>query len=164
MVHRPIGWQVAFRLRQMIPTSPDAPVIGLAKAIQMSVAPVFLLTGISGLLGVLSNRLGRIIDRANNLQEAEEHSDVARTRRLRLELQVQKRRINLINRAITCSTLTALLVALVVAVVFISAIAAIDLTAIVVPLFVVAMGALMGGLVLFLREIQLATAQVQRRF
>jgi hypothetical protein len=56
------------------------------------------------------------------------------------------------------------LVALVVAVVFISAIAAIDLTAIVVPLFVVAMGALMGGLVLFLREIQLATAQVQRRF
>ena len=34
------------------PNAPEhAPVIGLAKAIQLSVAPVFLVTGISGLLG-----------------------------------------------------------------------------------------------------------------
>ena len=33
------------------------------QAIQLSVAPVFLLTGIAGLLGVMANRLARIIDR-----------------------------------------------------------------------------------------------------
>ncbi|MCP9915424.1 DUF2721 domain-containing protein [Cyanobium sp. ATX 6F1] len=148
----------------MLLTSPDAPVIGLAKAIQLSVAPVFLLTGISGLLGVLSNRLARIIDRANVLQETGEHSDVSGSRRLRLELGVQKQRIRLINGAITCCTVTALLVSLVVAVVFISAVASIDLAPIVVPLFVVAMLSLMGALLQLLREVQLATNQVNRRF
>ena len=33
----------------------------LAHAIQQSVAPVFLLTGVGSLLGVLVNRLGRIV-------------------------------------------------------------------------------------------------------
>ena len=36
----------------------------IAHAIQLSIAPVFLLTGIAGLLGVMATRLGRIIDRA----------------------------------------------------------------------------------------------------
>ena len=36
----------------------------LARVIQLAVAPVFLLAGIAGILGVLSTRLGRIIDRA----------------------------------------------------------------------------------------------------
>ena len=35
----------------------------IASVIQLAVAPVFLLAGIAGLLGVLSTRLGRIIDR-----------------------------------------------------------------------------------------------------
>ena len=40
----------------------NTPVI--AHAIQLAIAPVFLLTGIAGLLGVMANRLARIIDRA----------------------------------------------------------------------------------------------------
>src|SRR5256885_12816401 len=39
----------------------------IARVIQLSIAPVFLITGISGLLGVLSGRLGRTIDRARVL-------------------------------------------------------------------------------------------------
>ena len=55
-------------------------------------------------------------------------------------------------------------VALVVSIVFVSAVAAIDLALIVVPLFVLAMGCLMVAVVLFLREVQLATGQMRRRF
>ena len=40
----------------------------LAQVIQLAVAPVFLLAGIAGLLGVLSTRLGRIIDRARVIE------------------------------------------------------------------------------------------------
>jgi len=43
-----------------------APVLGLAKAIQLSVAPVFLLTAIAGVLGVISNRLARVLDRSRD--------------------------------------------------------------------------------------------------
>ena len=54
--------------------------------------------------------------------------------------------------------------AAVVAVTFVSALAALDLAAIVVPLFVIAMGNLMATLLLLLLETQLATGQINRRF
>ena len=38
-------------------------------AIQLAIAPVFLLTGIASLLGVMANRLARIIDRARALEQ-----------------------------------------------------------------------------------------------
>ncbi len=141
-----------------------APVEGLARAIQLSVAPVFLLAGISGLLVVLTNRLARIIDRSRKLQEDSRNAAVGVSRDARLELQVQKRRMGLVMKAIECCTITILLVALVVSIVFMSAVAQIDLTLVVVPLFVMAMVTLMVAVLLFLREVQLATAQLRRMF
>ena len=40
----------------------------IAHSIQLAVAPVFLLTGVATMLTVLTNRLGRIIDRARFLE------------------------------------------------------------------------------------------------
>ncbi len=141
-----------------------APVEGLAKAIQLSVAPVFLLAGISGLLGVLSNRLARIIDRGRQLQVQANDPSVAVSRDARRELQLQKRRMGLMLKAIELATVTILLVALVVAIVFVSAVARLDLALLVVPLFVLAMLSLMVAVVLFLREVQIATGQIRRWF
>ncbi len=145
-------------------------VAGLSKAIQLSVAPVFLFTGVTGLLSLFSSRLARIIDRTRVLQEAlakskaQPEPDPEDGERLEKVLAVQRRRTFLINRAILTVTLTALLVAAVVAVLFISAVAALDVTAIVVPLFVAAMGAMIVGLLLFLLEVQLAISQNPRRY
>jgi sterol desaturase/sphingolipid hydroxylase (fatty acid hydroxylase superfamily) len=149
-----------------LPVRPDqAPAVaGLSQAIQLSVTPVFLLTGISGLLGIFTSRLARIIDRTRVMQENLERSDLAQQKRLRQALDVQKQRTFLINRAILCAGITALLVAGVVAVLFISAVAALDLAAIVVPVFVLAMVSLILGLVLFLLEVQLAIRQNPRRY
>ena len=41
----------------------------IAHVIQLSIAPVFLLTGVGTLLNVLSGRLARIIDRARVLEQ-----------------------------------------------------------------------------------------------
>ena len=41
----------------------------MAHIIQLSIAPVFLLTGMGTLLSVLSGRLARIIDRARALEQ-----------------------------------------------------------------------------------------------
>ena len=40
----------------------------VAQVIELAVAPVFLLAGIAGLLGVLSTRLARIVDRARVIE------------------------------------------------------------------------------------------------
>jgi hypothetical protein len=139
-------------------------VAGLARAIQLSVAPVFLLTGIAGLLNIFTARLARIIDRVRALQEAQERVEPALAEGMERALRVQRRRTFLINRAILCTGFTALLVAGVVAVLFISAVAALDLAVIVVPVFVLAMVSLIVGLLLFLMEVQLAIRQNPRRY
>ncbi|MEY4758960.1 MAG: hypothetical protein RLZZ268_458 [Cyanobacteriota bacterium] len=136
----------------------------LAQAIQLSLAPVFLLASMGGLLMVLTNRLTRLIDRARVLQDQVRDSSQEMGRAGRMELQGQKQRMGLILKAIAFCTVTMLLVALVVAIVFISVVAQIDLALMVVPLFVLAMVCLMVAVLLFLREVQLATAQLRRSF
>jgi hypothetical protein len=42
---------------------------GISHAIQLAVAPVFMLTAIAGLISALATRLARIIDRARSLEE-----------------------------------------------------------------------------------------------
>ena len=128
---------------------------GLARAIQLSVAPVFLLTAIAGLLGVISNRLARVLDRAQRLQSVKDEA---------MDLALLKRRMTLLTRASEAVTTTGVLVAAVVAVTFISAIAVIDLTAIVVPLFVVAMISLMVGLLTLLLDARISARLIRRRF
>ena len=49
-----------------MPTEQSTEII--ARAIQLSIAPVFLLTGIAGLLGVMATRLARVIDRARSFE------------------------------------------------------------------------------------------------
>jgi hypothetical protein len=145
-------------------------VAGLSRAIQLSVAPVFLFTGVTGLLSLFCSRLARIIDRSRVIQDAlvesraKQEEDGSEVAWLETVLTVQRRRTFLINRAILAVTVTALLVAAVVAVLFISAVAALDVTAIVVPLFVAAMVAMIAGLLLFLLEVQLAIRQKPRRY
>ena len=47
---------------------PVQSIAAVAQVIQLAVAPVFLLAGIAGLLGVLTTRLGRAIDRSRVLE------------------------------------------------------------------------------------------------
>ena len=51
----------------MIP-SPDA-LNPLTEAIQLSIAPVFLLTGVAGMLNAIGTRLARVIDRERVLED-----------------------------------------------------------------------------------------------
>ena len=117
-------------------------VAGLSRAIQLSVAPVFLFTGVTGLLSLFTSRLARIIDRTRVIQEAQATS-LAKPEGDRSEAERLGQ---------------------VLAVLFISAVAALDVTAIVVPLFVAAMGSMIVGLLLFLLEVQLAISQNPRRY
>jgi Protein of unknown function (DUF2721) len=132
-------------------------VVDIAHAIQLALAPVFLLSGIGVLLGVLTNRLARIVDRARKVEESLLQAAGASSEESRGQLRVAARRARLINLSITLSTVAALLVALVVALIFASTFAPINLATSVAILFVLAMVALVGGLMSFLFEVRVAT-------
>ena len=131
--------------------------VAVAHAIQLAVAPVFLLTGIAAILSVMTNRLGRVIDRARVLEERLEGASPESVAILRADLAVLSRRAKLNGRAITLCTTTALLVCIVIAVLFLSAFLRFDASIPVALLFILAMFCFFLGLVYFLREIYLAT-------
>jgi polyferredoxin len=135
----------------------------IAHVIQLSIAPVFLLTGIGALLGVLTQRLARIIDRARSVEEALPGADAARGKSFHSELRSLARRARLINRAITLCVLSALLICAVIGGLFITAYYAWspDLTRVVAGIFGAALLALTAGLLFFLREVYLATATLR---
>lgn len=123
----------------------------IAHEIQLAVAPVFLLTGIASLILMLTNRLGRIIDRARTLKSSLQHSA-----RLIEESKLLWRRIGLINLAIRFCVSSAILVCLVVVVIFMGYHIVIDLSPAIGPLFISAMLLLSAGLLVFLYEAHLA--------
>ena len=134
-------------------------IAAVAEVIQLSVAPVFLLAGVGAFLGVLSNRLGRITDRARVLEQRKRHiKDEEQTRLLRRELKILWKRARLTNLAISFCTACALLVCLVIVTLFVGDIVLIkfNLPFAVAGLFMLAMTLLIIGLLSFLREIFLA--------
>jgi hypothetical protein len=136
--------------------------IDVAHVIQQAVAPVFLLTGVAAMLSVLTNRLGRVIDRARQF-EREYHELPAGNERhdLRDRLAALSRRSRLINLSITLCTLCALLICLVIVTLFLSALLNVSVSRWIAGLFILAMLALVGGLLAFLQEIFIATASVR---
>lgn len=138
----------------------DAGITGIAHAIQLAVAPVFLLLGIGGMLAVMTSRLARVIDRARVL-EGQLRSHAGEAAPIHAQLATLSRRAALVSWSITLCTITALLVCTVIAVLFVGAVLAFDPSIAVALLFIAAMGTFILGLVTFLREILLATASLR---
>jgi hypothetical protein len=142
-----------------MPTETTLSTVG--HAIQLSLAPVFLLTAIASFLGVLANRLARVIDRARAAEARViatpdgDHADV------HAMLATLSRRARLISHAITLCTVTALFICGVIVALFIGAFFDIGVGAGVAVMFVAATLSLIVALLCFLREIFIATAALR---
>lgn len=128
----------------------------IAHVIQLAVAPVFLLSGVGIFLTVLTNRLARVVDRARQVEAAAKSAQPTELPQVHEDLRILARRARLMNRAITASTICALLVALVVATLFLSTQLKVNMSTAVSVMFIMAMVALLIALLLFLREVFLA--------
>lgn len=129
----------------------------IAHAIQLAIAPVFLLTGFAGLIGIMATRLARVIDRARSLEADWLGMDATAQSRTRRELYQLEHRRNVCSWSINCCTAAALLVCLVIVALFAEEFFATNLRWLVGGLFVAAMLFVISGLMLFLREVYLAT-------
>jgi hypothetical protein len=136
--------------------TPEAHVTDIARTIQLAVAPVFLLSALGTILGVLSNRLGRIVDRARVLADRMAGLPEAARGSMREEMELLARRRRLVNLAITSGTIAALLVSILIASAFVGFMFRVDFSVVVAVLFVAAMAAFVVALLMFLREVLLA--------
>src|SRR3989344_749366 len=133
-------------------------VSNVANAIQLAVAPVFLLTGIGAVLTVMAHRLARIVDRFRALNYSDDEHQAKKNK----EMGVLLRRARWVHWAISLSTTAALLVCMVIAALFIGSELHLDSSRVVSLLFISAMLVLIIGLLCFLHEIHLATGTIEK--
>jgi len=133
----------------------------IAHVIQVAVAPVFLLSGVGVMLTVLTNRLGRIVDRARQLEGRLPAAGQPDDADLNARLRMLSRRARHINWAITLTTSCGLMVGLVIMSLFLGYFLGLDLSSFIAILFIVAMLAFVVAFVTFLVEIFLATRSLR---
>ena len=138
-----------------------AEITPVAHVIQLAVAPVFLLSGVGIMLTVLTNRLARVVDRARTVEKTAAQASPTEQPALQSDIRVLGRRAHLMNRAITLCTICALLVSLVVVALFVSSFTSIQLAVPIAALFIIAMLSFIVALLIFLREVFLATASLR---
>lgn len=137
-----------------LPYSPAVSTI--AEAIQASLSPVFMLAGVGALLNVLAGRLSRVIDRARLLEGR--HPDWNEFERMRYvrELRLLDRRMSIINAALLMAVLSAVMVCLVVAMLFIAVLLRFHMGLYVAISFVTAMLLLIASLTAFMIEVRVS--------
>ena len=135
----------------------DSDVALIAHVIQLSVAPVFLISGVGALLAVMANRLARVIDRARLLESRWKSLDADEQETARAELRVLARRAHFTSWAINFAAATVLLICVVIVGLFAEAMLHTQMRWALAAIFVLSMMSLIAGVACFLREVDLAT-------
>jgi multidrug efflux pump subunit AcrB len=132
------------------------PVHDLIPVLQVAIGPVILISGVGLLLLTLTNRFGRAVDRSRSL--GRELREVNETQRQGLSSQVEilYRRAQVIRLSIIMAALSLLLAAVLIIVLFVSALIRWEAGFIIVLLFICCLVSLIVSLIAFIRDIQLS--------
>lgn len=127
--------------------------------IQLAVAPVFLLTAVSGMIGAVAGRLARIIDRARFLEDRLDADDVAKQKAETMygELRRLRQRARLVNSSLGLLTFCAILIGTTIILLFLGETSALPIFRIATVCFLASVVFFLFALLCFLAETLLAT-------
>lgn len=128
----------------------------LIPILQSAIGPVIMISGVGLLLLSITNRFGRIVDRARLLAGAVAAAEDAQRPALRAQLVVMERRADVIRRAIMLGVVSVLMAALLIITIFIAALFHLNLGGLVALIFIVCLGALIASLLEFLHDLNLS--------
>ncbi len=135
---------------------PSLPIKDLIPVLQVAIGPVILISGVGLLLLTLTNRFGRAVDRARQLgREMRDSSDLERLR-LGGQVAVLFQRARLIRLSIIMAAVSVLLAALLIIVLFLTALAKLEVGLAISMIFIGCMASLIVSLVAFIRDIHLS--------
>lgn len=137
------------RLAELVPT------------LQVAIGPMILVSGVGLLLLTMTNRLGRLIDRTRLMARDLRGADALQRELLVAQLEIFGRRARLVRTAIALSTLSVLLAATLVVLLFVAALTGVEIAALLALLFAACMVSLVAGLVWFLRDVNLSLRALQ---
>jgi len=127
--------------------------------IQLAVAPVFLLTAVSGMIAAVAGRLARIIDRARFLENRLESGEVEPAKAIRMyaELRALRQRGWLVNSCIALLTFCAMLIGTTIILLFLGETSELNILRTATVCFLAGVVFFLLALLCFLAETLLAT-------
>ena len=146
----------------------DNAITTITTLIQLSVAPVFLLAGVAGLLNVFTGRLTRIVDKLEKMDiyvatQEKKYKNYQEDEKKLIRRRFLLMRMSNVNRAIFFCTATGLMVAMVILTVFSSELLSFRSELFISIFFILAMFFLITSLILFLREIHFTTSYIKTK-
>jgi len=125
----------------------------LIPVLQTAIGPVIMISGIGLLLLTMTNRYGRVIDRSRMLVDDLPNAAGENKAKIVAQLQIFWRRARLIRLVIALSSVSALCAAILIIVIFITALWQIETAWIIMSLFILCMMSLIASLTLFIYDI-----------
>jgi len=131
----------------------------VTRGIQLAVAPVFLLTAVSGMIAAVAGRLARIIDRARLLENRLEAGSVEQSQASKMyaELGQLRRRGWLVNGCIALLTFCAILIGTTIVLLFLGETSNLPIPRIATVSFLSGVAFFLLALLCFLAETLIAT-------
>ena len=129
----------------------------ISHVIQLSVAPVFLLTAVATMINAMNTRLGRIVDRLRYLKSSPDLNIPLNN--VEKEFSLLTHRIRITYFGMLFSVLSGLFVCLDIATAFVGALLVVDFTKSVAVIFIFAIISMIVALGMFLREISIAVVE-----
>ncbi|HRE83694.1 MAG TPA: DUF2721 domain-containing protein [Opitutaceae bacterium] len=134
----------------------------LVPILQLSIGPVILISGVGLLLLTLTNRFGRLVDRTRQLKrDLDVGLPLDRAEPIHEQIAILLRRARILRLAILLGTTTVLLASVLMLLLFVSALAHLELTAVIVAVFSLALIALIGSMLAFMHDMNTALAAVR---
>jgi len=133
----------------------------LTSILQAAVSPVILISGVGLLILSMTNRFGRVVDRARLLQDALRNATQADQKRLESQLEILMRRARLLRSAISFATLSVLIAAFLVIALFLTAFFHAEGVLVSVVLFIACLVSLIVSLLAFLQDLNLSLAALK---
>ena len=133
----------------------------LIPVLQTAIGPTILISGVGLLLLTMTNRLARTIDRTRTLaREVPDASEPDHTKNAG-QLRVLWRRARLIRLSIALASLSALFAAILIIVLFVTALLQMENVWLICALFIICLVCLIGSLIVFIHDINQALAALK---
>ena len=132
---------------------PGTSVSELIPVLQVAIGPVILISGVGLLLLTMTNRLGRVVDRSRILWRELRTTAEADKQPVLAQLRILPRRASLLQRAIMLASLSVLSAAILVIVLFLTALLRLEVAWLISGLFIACMTLLIGSLIAFILEV-----------
>lgn len=129
--------------------------------LQLAIGPVIVISGAGLVLLSMTNRFGRVIDRARILAESMHSGSDGDSHHIQSQLLILTRRARMLRLAIAFTSVSLLLAGFLVIVLFVLALMDLKTAYVIIVIFILCMGSLIAGLVVFIADVNVSLSALK---